>query len=134
VTLVVDASVAAKWVLPEVYSDRAAKLGLRAEPIIAPELVSAEIGNAIWKRAAKGELPVATATKALAIAISLFAALVPLRELSGRAMEIAIQLKHPIYDCFYIALAERERATLISADRRLLVAAKGVKGCKIKPL
>jgi predicted nucleic acid-binding protein len=134
VTLVVDASVAAKWVLPEAHSDRAAKLGSGAEPIIAPDLVYAEIGNAIWKRAVQGELSVATAVEALATAVSLFGALVPMQELSDRAIEIAIQLEHPIYDCFYIALAERERATLVSADRRLLAAAKGIKACRVRPL
>ena len=46
-TLVVDASVAAKWVLPEPQSDRAEELRLTGEPIIAPELVFAEIGNAV---------------------------------------------------------------------------------------
>jgi predicted nucleic acid-binding protein len=29
-------------------------------------------------------------------------------------------LRHPVYDCFYLALAEREDATLVTADRRLI--------------
>jgi len=33
---------------------------------------------------------------------------------------MAQQLAHPVYDCVYLALAERERATLITADERLL--------------
>lgn len=35
---------------------------------------------------------------------------------SVRAGEIAIDLNHPIYDCLYIALAERENCVLVSAD------------------
>jgi predicted nucleic acid-binding protein len=55
-------------------------------------------------------------------------------ELAARATEIAIALKHPIYDCFYLALAERERAPLISADKRLVAVAKKAKGVEVRAL
>jgi predicted nucleic acid-binding protein len=134
VTLVVDASVASKWVLPEPQSDEAHALRLTGEPIIAPELVYAEIGNAIWKRAAFSELSEGEALEALAIATGLFTAIVPMAALAARAIQIAIALKHPIYDCFYLALADRERVPLISADKRLLAAAKRAKGIEVRPL
>jgi predicted nucleic acid-binding protein len=134
VTLVVDASVAAQWVLPEPQSDRAYALRAIGEPIIAPDLVYAEIGNAIWKRAVQGEISPAVAVEALATATGLFTALVPMAELAARAMEIAIALKHPIYDCFYLALAERERAPLISADKRLIGVGKKAKGIEVRAL
>ena len=54
-----------------------------------------------------------------------FDELVPSEALHTRALELAIDLRHPIYDCFYLALAEREAAALVTADTRLLaVAAK----------
>ena len=133
-TLVVDASVAAQWVLPERHSDRANTLRLTGEPLIAPDLVFAEIGNAVWKRAVQGEITTALAVEALTTATGLFTALVPMAELAARATEIAIALKHPIYDCFYLTLAERERAPLISADKRLLTAAKRAKGIEVRTL
>jgi predicted nucleic acid-binding protein len=37
-----------------------------------------------------------------------FARLVPAIELARRATEKAIEYRHSIYDCFYLALAERE--------------------------
>jgi predicted nucleic acid-binding protein len=40
--------------------------------------------------------------------------------LAGRALEIAAELRHPAYDCFYLALAEERSAKLITADRRLI--------------
>ena len=133
-TLVVDASVAAKWVLPEAGSDRAAALRLTGEPIIAPDLVFAEIGNAVWKRALQGEISTAMALEALTAATGLFSAFVPIPELAGRAAEIAIGLKHPIYDCFYLALAERENAPLISADKRLIAIGKRTKDIEVRAL
>jgi len=38
---------------------------------------------------------------------------------------MAVKFGHPIYDCFYLALAERERCLLATADDRLAkIAAK----------
>ena len=63
-----------------------------------------------------------------------FAALALDEELRGRALAIAVDLNHPIYDCFYLALAEREHAPLISADKRLLAAAKKAKVIEVRAL
>ena len=40
--------------------------------------------------------------------------------LAPRATAMALDLDHAIYDCFYLALAEREDAPLVTADRRFL--------------
>lgn len=133
-TLVVDASVAAKWVLQEDGSDRAAGLRGSGDDLIAPSLIVAEIGNAVWKRAIWREVSARDAVRALQTAISLFTQLIAPTDLAARATEIAIELRHPIYDCFYLALAERERCALITADRRLIAAAKGVKGVELRSL
>jgi predicted nucleic acid-binding protein len=133
VTLVVDASVAAKWVLPEDAAERAAALR-GTDDFLAPALIYAEIGNAVWKRALWNELSTADALRALESAIGIFTMLVPIAELAARATEIAIELRHPIYDCFYLALAERERCALVSADTRLLAVAKRVKRIEVRKL
>ncbi len=133
-TLVVDASVAAKWVLQEDGSDRAAGLRGSGDDLIAPSLIVAEIGNAVWKRAIWREVSARDAVRALQTAISLFTQLIAPTDLAARATEIAIELRHPIYDCFYLALAERERCALITADRRLIAAAKAMKGIELRPL
>ena len=38
---------------------------------------------------------------------------------------MALELGHPVYDCFYLALAERRRTQLVTADSRLLTRLKG---------
>ncbi len=133
-TLVVDASVAAKWFLKVDGSDRAAGLRGSGDDLIAPSLIVAEIGNAVWKRAIWREVSARDAVRALQTAISLFTQLIAPTDLAARATEIAIELRHPIYDCFYLALAERERCALITADRRLIAAAKAMKGIELRPL
>jgi predicted nucleic acid-binding protein len=122
-TLVIDASVASKWVLPEADSDKAAALR-GTEPLIAPSLVAAEIGNALWKSRMRRDIPAADAGHMLRVVVAHFEQLAPTEELAASALRFAIDLRHPIYDCFYLALAEREAATLVTADARLFAAAK----------
>jgi predicted nucleic acid-binding protein len=40
--------------------------------------------------------------------------------LTDRALTIAIELRHPAYNCFYLALAERSASLLVTADDRLM--------------
>jgi predicted nucleic acid-binding protein len=48
----------------------------------------------------------------------MLAELCPLVGLAARALAIADELRHPAYDCFYLALAQARDARLITADRR----------------
>ena len=133
-TLVVDASVAVKWVLPEADSGRAVSVRELDDDLIAPSLVCAEIGSAIWRTVLRGDLPAAEASDYLKVAVAHYQRIVPLVELTDAAIALAIRLKHPIYDCFYLALAERERCALVTADSRLIAAAKGIKIVEVRNL
>jgi len=132
-TLVVDASVATLWVLEQDGTPRA--LAVRNEDsLIAPSLIAAEIGSALWKAVRRGHVKRADAATALDAALLAFEALIPLEELRARALELAMELEHPIYDCFYLALAERESAPLVTADAALAAKAKRAKGIEIRKL
>jgi len=133
-TIVVDASVGVKWVLPETGSEGAAAIRTADDDLIAPSLAYAEIGNAIWRAVVRGDVPAAEARRDLKVAVSHYRRIIPLAELADRALELATRLRHPIYDCFYLALAERERCPLITADGRLIAAAKAMKGVKLRLL
>ncbi|HVG07663.1 MAG TPA: type II toxin-antitoxin system VapC family toxin, partial [Thermoanaerobaculia bacterium] len=54
--IVVDASVAIKWFLPEQHSLQALRLLEGGRELVAPDLIWAEIGNVLWKRWRQGEL------------------------------------------------------------------------------
>lgn len=123
-TLVLDASVALKWYLAEPESELAESLALRSD-LIAPDLIVAEVANGLWRSCRMGRLLPADADAAAAAAPRAFARLVPAAELVPAAMPVARALDHPICDCLYIALAMREAALLVTADRRLLAAVAG---------
>lgn len=132
-TLVVDASVAVKWVLGE--PDSPGALTLRDEGgLIAPSLIAAEVGNALWKAARRDRIARQDALDSLRAILLAFDALIPLEDLRLRALELSLELDHPIYDCFYLALAERERVPLVCADGGLRAKTKKLKGITIKTL
>lgn len=131
-SLIVDSSVAVKWVADEPGSDRARALYLSDE-CWAPALIIAEVGNALWKKRRMKLVTSEQATaalRALPDRIRLF----DMNELAPRAFAIAADLDHPIYDCFYLALAERERVPLVCADGPLVAKAKKVKGVEVRGL
>jgi len=115
---VVDASVAVKWLLEEPGTAEAEALLAGGEPPWAPELLLAEIGNVIWKRTRRSEAP--TALRAgYDLLPGSFRHLVPMAELASESFDLALRHDHPISDCFYVALARRESAPLVTADARL---------------
>ncbi len=133
-SLIVDASVAVKWFFREPDSQSALALRQQDLNFIAPELVIAEIGNAAWKKRMRNEIDAVQAVFVMRRAPLLFSSLVPIAELAEAAMQLSATLPHPIYDCFYLALAERERAPIVSADAKLLGAAKRMKGVEGRKL
>ena len=119
-TLVIDASVALKWFVEEQGSDRARGLLSREERLIAPELLLAEVFNAAWRLLRGGHMVAEQYDIVLARLAGAIAEFVPLRPIVSRAAAIGRALDHPIYDCFYLAVAERASAALVTADRRFL--------------
>jgi predicted nucleic acid-binding protein len=134
VTLIVDASVAVKWVIPESGSTAAAALREHDSHLIAPSLAIAEIGNVLWKKTLRNEIDRDAAVSALRLAVSHLAEFFPLDNIREAALELAVELRHPIYNCFYLALAQRERCALITADTKLLAAAKALKDVELRAL
>jgi predicted nucleic acid-binding protein len=118
-TIVVDASVAVRWSTSLDRSDRAEALLRSGDDIIAPDLVLAEVTNAVWKMVAFGGASVSTMKVHVLEAANYFDELVPTADLKDRAFEIALALTHPAYDCFYLALAEQRECRLVTADERL---------------
>lgn len=122
-TLAVDASVTLKWVVPESGHEDAVRLleqYHRGEVwLIAPHLLLAEVGNALWKRVRRGELAAEQASRAFAELLAHCPILVHSESASQTAMDLSIAHEHPVYDCLYVALALQQRCDLITADRRL---------------
>jgi predicted nucleic acid-binding protein len=118
-SLVVDASVVIKWFVNEPLHENARQILTSREELHAPDLLISEIGNIAWKKMMRGEIE---ETHAQSIALSLRGLPITLRpsvELIDRALQIATAIKHPVYDCLYLACAETLGSRLVTADEKL---------------
>lgn len=118
-TLVIDASIAIKWVIEEEGTSQALTLRRKAR-LLAPELLVAECANILWKKARRNELSREEALLAAMLLQTAAIELVPTRSLLAAATRIAIELDHPAYDCFYLALAIENDCRFVTADERFL--------------
>lgn len=120
--LVVDASVAVKFVVEESGSDRAQGLLAGPDVLIAPDWLLAEAGHAMWKKVNRGELTRADAQRSLELLPDFFGSLRSARELTAAAYDLSFRLSHPVYDCLYLALAMVEDCRLVTVDGKFRAA------------
>jgi predicted nucleic acid-binding protein len=117
--LVIDASIAVKWVVEENGTAEALALRQKAK-LIAPELLVAECANILWKKVQRNELLKEAALLAARLLQSAEIELLATRPLLEAATRLAIEIDHPAYDCMYLALAVENKCQFITADERFL--------------
>jgi predicted nucleic acid-binding protein len=120
-SIVIDASVALKWVLDEAGTEAA--LALLADELIAPELWITEAANALWRHVRLGEASDAEALARIDELANAPVASVSTAQYIRRALQMALEIRHPVYDCLYLALAENQNTYVVTDDRRLFIAA-----------
>jgi predicted nucleic acid-binding protein len=122
--LVVDASVALKWLVDEPGTDAA--FALREWELYAPPLLRIEAANVLRTLAARGGATPEQAAGLFGLLQTAPVAIVDQDDvLEAEALALALDLRHPVYDCIYLALAERLDLTLVTADARFLRALEG---------
>lgn len=115
--LIVDASIAYKWLVVETDSELALKLK-REHDLVAPDLLLVECRNAALTSLRKGELTLSEASRVNLGLQTLPLPTIPSIPLLPNAFEIAATLRHPIYDCIYVAAAIATDRMLVTADKR----------------
>lgn len=127
--LVVDASVALKFVLNEIDSAKAMKLhdefrdGLHV--LLAPDIFPAEIGHALTRAERKRLIPDGQAAALFADIMNPSPQLFPSLPLMSRAIELSSQTRAGVYDCIYLLLAEDSNCELLTSDQKLVRAFAG---------
>lgn len=133
--LIVDASVALKWFVRETLSAAAHDLLRTTDTLSAPDIIVAEIANAAWVKTLRGDISAAQAGMIVAAMRYGEVALHSSADVAERALDIALVLNHPVYDCLYIAWAERLDGTVVTADDRLCRAVEdGAFAALVRPL
>jgi predicted nucleic acid-binding protein len=124
VVRVVDTSVVVKWFVDE--GDSALASQYIGTALVAPELMLAEIGNAIWKKWRKSEVTTEQAHMVTAFTAS-FVEILSGELLAEEAVRIAIELSHPVYDCYFLAMAHELDTQVLTFDRKLVRACADTK-------
>jgi len=121
---VLDASAAVRTVMDTETPFRAALDA--ADLVIAPELIVAEVCSAFRKYVRARVLSRMEAEKSIERALSLVDEMQPLRELVADVLALTSRTDSSVYDLFYLALARRTGAVLLTADAALRKTALGV--------
>jgi predicted nucleic acid-binding protein len=128
--IVVDASVAAKWLLPEAGSEKAIALQEGPHQLVAPDLIRLEVAAAITRRVRAEQRPlppkeaIRRYQKWIRLLDQAIISLIPESDLLAQAVDLAVLIKHPLQDCLYLAAAMQLDAELITADETFLKRAR----------
>jgi predicted nucleic acid-binding protein len=121
---ILDASVAFKWEVPEPNSDKANRLRddfrNAVHELLAPNFYLQELAHALTRAERQGRIAVGQAAVFWTEAMTTPPVLLPVHSLTPRAIDISSALRIGVYDCLYLALAEREGCEFITADDKLV--------------
>jgi len=121
---VLDASVALKWVLAEPDSPKAVSIRddfrQQLHELLAPDIFPVEVAHALTRAERKSLIKPPQATRLLTDILSTPMPLYPYRPLLPRAVAISSATRSGVYDCLYVALAEREGCEFITADDKVV--------------
>ena len=123
--LVVDASVAVKWLVEEDYSEAADNMLDGRHELHAPRLMASEVGNALWQKVRRGEIERGLAGVLISAVSDMGVRWADDETICADATRLAVALDRPVYDCVYLALANRIGAILVTTDERFANALAG---------
>ena len=128
-TVVLDASVTVRWVVDEEGTPEAVALLETDFTWIAPRLMLTETASALRRKVSDQLIEPEIAIQALDTIIQAVQdgviRLVDDERIVTAALMVAIEVRHKVPDCVYLALAERDGAAIATADDRLAKLARG---------
>src|ERR1700676_162036 len=121
---VLDSSVAFKWLFPEANTDKALRLlGAYQNAIhdlLSPDILPVETTHALTRAERQGRVTPARGMQLFIDLLNQLPQLHPFLPLLPRAYANSSSMRQGVYDCLYVALAEREQCELVTADDRLV--------------
>ena len=122
--VVVDASVATMWFVPERHTDRAALLLAPEYQFVAPGLIRLEIGSALLKAMRRGAVTPEDSEEALRMLLPAAVRRLASEDHVEAAFDIAQRHGGSIYDAIYIALARSLDAPISTNDMEMAATAR----------
>ena len=117
--IVLDTSAAVEVVLKRKNAKEFSTLLSDADSVIAPSLFIAEATNVFWKYYQHADMPVIECEKYLNAVVRIPDEIVEINEMSGETFNLAVLTGMTAYDMFYMVLARRYNAALMTLDKKL---------------
>ena len=121
---VLDSSVAFKWLVPELNTDKALRLlddyQKAIHDLLSPDILPVETTHALTRAERQGRVTPAQGNQLFIDLMDQVPTLHSYLPLLPRAFAISSALRVGVYDCIYVALAEQEGCELVTADDRLV--------------
>lgn len=121
---VLDSSVAFKWVVPELHSDKALRLRsaflASVHALLSPDVFPGEVGHALTRAERQGRITIGEALRLWADVMASSPRLITSLPLTHQAIAISSQTRVGVFDCMYVSLADREGCPFITADDRII--------------
>ena len=121
---VLDSSIGFKTLVPEALTDKAELLlqdyKNAVHELLSPDVYPVEVIHALTRAERQGRITPAEGGKLYVSFMTSLPKLRPYMSLLPRAYDISSNMRVGVYDCLYVALAEREQCELATADDKLV--------------
>ena len=118
--IVLDASAAVEIALGRSSSSALHETLAEAASVLAPDIFVAEVTNAFWKYHRFSALPKTTCEDGIKNALELVDQIIPAASLVLEVFSASCLTQHPAYDLFYLILARRYSASILSLDGKII--------------
>jgi predicted nucleic acid-binding protein len=120
VKIIVDASIAFHWIIETSHSSKAEMLLRSRYELVVPDLIVSEATNIVTKAVRLGQADAERVKDGLDVFARWFNQIIPSIHLHRHAAQLAFDLRHSAYDCFYLAVAEHYNLKFVTLDQRLI--------------
>lgn len=117
--VLLDASAAIEIALNNEKSEIYKNYLEESDLVIAPNIYPSEITNVFWKYANYSKMPIEICEKGILYCLDLVDDYLETKNLCIEVFSESIKNKHSAYDLYYLVLARRNNASILSKDKKL---------------
>ncbi len=124
--VVLDASAAIEIALNKKYSVRFKEVLIQADLVLAPDTFPSEVTNVFWKYGFYSDLPLEKCESGINYCLDLIDDYISTENLCSEVFSESFKNKHPAYDIFYLVIARRKNASILTKDKKMIKIAKNL--------
>jgi predicted nucleic acid-binding protein len=125
--IVLDASAAIEIALEKDKAEQFRGFLKESDLVISPDTFPAEITNVFWKYSSFSKLPDELCERGILYCLDLVDDYLKTKDLCREVFAESIKRKHSAYDLYYLVLARRHNASILTNDKEMKKIAKSMK-------